>query len=368
MTDKYGMSSHKLPWHHEKLAEWQQGKRFVPIHIQIGITTGCNIACLGCYGQEIGQTDLKNKYDMPRETVRRLFKDSKDLGIKSITLIGEGENTIHPNFYDIIGYAREINLDLGIATNAVVMRKDKMEDILRSFVWIRNSLWAATREKYEEVQGKDRFNQVVSNVAYQVDVKRRKNLETTIGLQMVVRGENIDHIVPLAKLGRELGVDYFVVKPCADTPGRKFGIPFEELKNIEEKLARAEEYSVDGYSVIIKRDKFQSGDVHPFKTCYGTEFAIAIDARGNVAPCGHLLGYRKEEFNIGNINNTPFAEILSSDRYKEVQAKVKSLDVDKECETNCMHYHMNQFLEPLKQGRIKLEKPTGKPPPHINFP
>ena len=34
---------------------------------------------------------------------------------------------------------------------------------------------------------------------------------------MVVTKENMNDIVPLSKLGKECGVDYFVVKPCSDT-------------------------------------------------------------------------------------------------------------------------------------------------------
>ncbi len=323
MTDKYKMSGHKIPWHHKRVEDWQQGKAIVPIHIQIGTTTGCNLNCLGCYGQEIGQTDLEHKYDMPFEVAERLFRDSKDMGIKSITLIGEGENTIHPNFYEIIGAAREIGLDLGIATNAVSLKKDRMEEFLRSFVWVRNSMWAGEREAYKLMHDRDRFYQVLTNIAAQVESKERHELDTTIGLQMVVRDENIDQIVPLARIGREIGVDYFVVKPCADTPDGKFGISFEDLKGIDAQLEMSESFATDSYAVVIKRDKFESGDVHPFRVCYGTEFAIAIDARGNVAPCGHLLGHRAEDFNMGNINDNSLAQIVLSERYAEVQAKVK---------------------------------------------
>ena len=33
---------------------------------------------------------------------------------------------------------------------------------------------------------------------------------------MVVTKDNMKDIVPLAKLGKECGVDYLVVKPCSD--------------------------------------------------------------------------------------------------------------------------------------------------------
>ncbi len=270
MTDKYHMSSHKLLWHLERLEDWQKGGKISPMHIQLGITTGCNLDCCFCYGKEFGQTSWKDRREMPKKTIIDLFRESKESGIKSITIIGEGENTTHLDFYDIIDYAREIDLDLGLATNGIAIRKNSMSNFLRSFVWIRTSLCAAERSRYKEIHGKDRFHQVISNIESLVTVKKRNNLDTTLGLQMVVLPENIDQILPLTKLGKDLGADYFVVKPCADTPEKKFGIPFATLKNLDELLVEAENHSTEDYAVIVKFDKFQSGDIHPYITCYDT--------------------------------------------------------------------------------------------------
>jgi len=368
MVDKYHMSGHKLSWHEDKLKEWYEEGRISPIHIELGTTTACDLNCLGCYGTEIGRTLRGKPYHMPNDTAINLFRDAKEAGVGSITLIGEGENMVRPGFYELLDFSRSIGMDLGIATNTVSLREEKVEDFLRSFVWVRNSIWAASREKYLEIHKKDKFDQVIRNIGRQAEIKNKKGLETTIGMQMVVRNDNIDHIVPLAKLGRELGVDYFVAKPSADTPDKKFGIEYDELRDQEEIFLEAESHSIGEYEVVVKRDKFNCGETHPFKVCHGTEFAIAIDAHGNVAPCGHFLGYRKEDFNMGNINDIPFREILNSKKYWDVQAEIKTLNLDEECETNCMHYHMDQFLEDLKEGIIKLEKPDGPPPPHINFP
>ena len=56
---------------------------------------------------------------MPTDAVKKTFKDAKEIGVKSIALIGEGENTLHPDFYDILSYGKEIGLDLSLATNGI---------------------------------------------------------------------------------------------------------------------------------------------------------------------------------------------------------------------------------------------------------
>ena len=356
VEDKYRMTGHKLLWHLDRVNSWLKGERIAPVHIVLGITNGCNLACTYCYGDMIGKADKGNKFDMPKEALLRLFRDAKDAGVKSVGLIGEGENTLSPYFYDAIDCAREIGLDLGIATNGIAFKESKIKDILESFVWIRFSLGGATRESYIKVHGADRFEHVIENIRKCVKAKKKYGLKTTLGTQMVVIHDNIEDIVPLAKLSKELAVDYFVVKPCSDTPDKKLNVPHEEYLKLGELFKEAESYSDENYSVVIKWDKFGNLGLYDFKTCYATQFSMAINAKGDVAPCGHLLGYRKEEFYMGNVVEQSFKDVISSERYWDVQRKVQTLNVNKECETNCGYYYINGFLDTLK-----------KPPEHINF-
>ncbi len=356
VQDKYLMTGHKLLWHLDRVSDWLKGEKIAPLHIEIGITNGCNLACKYCYGDMIGKADRKNRFAMPKETLLRLLQDAKDVGVKSVGFVGEGENTLSPYFYDAIEYAREIGLDLGIATNGITFKDSKIKKIVESFVWIRFSLGASNRGTYLDVHGMDQFDRVMEVIKKCVKTKKRYNLKTTLGTQMVVIRNNIRDIVPLAKLSKELGVDYFVAKPCSDTPDKKLDVPHEEYLKLEDMFADAESYSDDNYSVVIKWNKFENLGLNEFKTCYGTQFNMTINAKGDVAPCGHLLGYHSEEFCMGNIIKQSFKDIIASERYWEVQKKVQTLNVNKECETNCLHHYINSFLESLKN-----------PPEHINF-
>lgn len=295
---------------------------------------------------------------MPLETMKNLFRDCKDVGVKSIAITGEGENILNPDFYDAINYARDINLDLGLATNGVSLKKERIRDMLSSLIYLRFNISAANPELYNIVHGRKFFDRVIDNIRECVRVKEKYNLPVTIGLQMVIINENFDDIIPLSKLGKELGVDYLVMKPCSDTPDGKLGSPHKKYRNSEETCKMAESYSDKNYSVIVKWEKLSNEGIKPFKICYGTQFMIAINGRGDVAPCGHLFNQsQKEEFHMGNIMEKPFRAIVFSDRYWEVQKKVQSLNVNRDCESNCKQYYINVFLDQLKH-----------PPDHINFP
>ena len=357
MNDKYNMSGHKLLWHLDRVNEYVNGKRFAPLNVQLGITNGCNFDCIYCYGAAVmGKVGVAERVDLPKDTIFGFLKDAKEIGVRSISLVGEGENTIHPDFHEVLEYARSIDLDMGMASNGIALKKDHIRLVLDSLVWLRFSVGGGTREVYERIHCRDAFDRFVDIVATAVDTKRKWGLKTTIGLQMVVMNENISDIVHLASLGRELGVDYLVAKPCSDTPDRKLAVPHEEYLKLESLFKEAESFATDTYAIVMKRSKFENKGRNDFDCCRATNFVIQISAKGNVAPCGHLLGYREKEFNMGNIVEQSFKDIVLSDKYAQVQRKVRLLDVNRECETNCLHYYMNHFLQGLEN-----------PPDHINF-
>ena len=119
------MDSHKLLWHLDRVNEWLNGSGIAPLHIDLGITTGCNISCVYCYGVLQGRTGVNDRFDMPKDIVIGLLKDAKDAGVRSIAFDGSGENTLNESLYDALDYAREIDLDVGLATNGVLLKKER---------------------------------------------------------------------------------------------------------------------------------------------------------------------------------------------------------------------------------------------------
>ena len=358
MSDKYQLTGHKLFWHLDRVKGWMERERIAPLHIDLGVTTGCNLACKYCYGTVMGRTNVAKRFDMPLETMKRLFKDCKDVGVRSIAITGEGENTLNPGLYDAMNYGKEIDLDLALATNGVPIPPDRMPDMLNALVYLRFNISAATPESYRVVHRKDEFERAIGNIKASVRVKREQNLPVTIGMQMVVIEENFGDIVPMAKLGKALGVDYVVMKPCSDSPQAHLGAPHKKYHDVEETCREAEAFTESPYSVIVKWAKLTNEGIKPYETCRGTQFMIAINGEGDVAPCGHLFNpAQREAFHMGNIIETPFREIVFSDRYWEVQRKVQSIDVNRQCESNCKQHYINMFLDQLAH-----------PPDHINFP
>lgn len=377
VNDKWNMDSHKLFWHLDRVEAWQRGEKVAPLHLDMGISSGCNMACTFCYGviqnRDGFGTNSKKIFHTPTEAVKQTFKDAKEIGVKSIALIGEGENTLHPDFYEIISYGKEINLDLSLATNGIRIDHKKLDIILNSLKWIRFNISAGTKETFQKIHRVNQMDRVLGNAKALAEMKKKLNSNCVIGFQMVVTKDNMNDIVPLSKLGRECGVDYFVVKPCSDTFDSRLDSPKGEYIEALDIFKEAEQYSNENYTVNVKWKKVLNGGWKDYDSCHGTQFILGLSGRGDVFPCGHWFQERRDEFLMGNIIEKSFKKIWESDRYWEVQEKIrKEINVNKHCESNCRQHYINRFL--FHEGKTNMEKikkdykkHIDRKPDHINF-
>ena len=87
------------------------------------------------------------------------------------------------------------------------------------------------------------FDNAMKNIRYAVELKKRLDLDVTLGIQMVLMPEFKDEIIPFAKLGVELGVDYAVIKHCSDDTEGSLGVDYSKYEELTETLLEAEQLS-----------------------------------------------------------------------------------------------------------------------------
>ncbi|MFA5186404.1 MAG: radical SAM/SPASM domain-containing protein [Patescibacteria group bacterium] len=353
MMDPYLLDGHKLLWHLDRVDQWETGARIAPLHIDLGITTGCNMRCLYCYGRLQGQTDVARRFDMPKRPLLDLLQSAQDIGVRSVAIMGEGENTLNDALYDALLHAHKIGLPVGLATNGLRLRRHEL--VLECLSWLRFNLSAADELAFNAVHGLPgrTLDAVLRNITSCVEIKRRRGLPVIIGLQMILLPQFTHQIVPMAKLGKEVGVDYLEIKPCSDTPSGRLGGPYI-YNGIEQALREAETFSTKSYSVAVNWRKLKGHKT--YGACYGTAFIIAISGDGRVFPCRHFFVFRCHEFFMGNILEASLKEVVESDRYWEVQGKVQHLHPSEDCEINCRQHYINEFLWAIQN-----------PPPQVEF-
>ena len=361
------LDGHKLLWHKERLEAWLEGERIAPITIDCSLTRKCTYRCIYCYGQ-LQANDTKR---MTRDVIFRFLDDAAEIGVKAISFVSDGESTCSPHLYDAILRGKQNGLDMALGTNGYLLKDERLEDILPALTYLRFNISAAKKERYDEIHGskKDCYLKVIHTIQACVRVKKENDLSVTIGIQMVLLPEFADQIIPLAKLGQELGVDYFVIKHCSDDEKGSLGIDYSKYHYLVNVLKEAESYSDGKYIVRAKWSKIMSGGKRKYSRCYGPPFMMQFSGSGLVAPCGMLFNSKYKKFHIGNIVDTSFKELLRSDRYWEVIHLIASekFNATTMCGTLCLQHKVNEFLWDLKMGDAVLEEVKSDPPLHINF-
>lgn len=361
------LDSHKLMWHKERVEAWLRGERIAPITIDCALTRRCPYRCVYCYGM-LQANDEKR---MTRDVIFRFLDDAAEIGVKAVSFVSDGESTCSPYFYDAVLRGKANGLDMAVGTCGNLFKEERLAEILAALTYIRFNFSAAQAPRYAYIHGCDEadFYKVLHTIKECVKIKKERNLAVTIGLQMVLLPDFADQIIPLAKLGKELGVDYLVIKHCSDDEMGTLGVDYSKYADCVDILKEAERYSTPDYQVAVKWSKILSGGKRCYCRCYGPPFIMQFSGSGLVAPCGMLFNEKYSEYHIGNIVDTPFKEIFKSERYWEVIRLISSeaFDATTMCGTLCLQHKVNEFLWDLKQGRIGLKAPEGKPPMHVNF-
>jgi len=361
------LDGQKLLWHQNRVKRWLDGERIAPITIDCALTRRCTYRCSYCYGQLQANDEKK----MTRDVIFRFLDDAAEIGVKAISFVSDGESTCSPHLCDAIRRGKENGLDMALGTNGYLLKDDRLADILSDLTYLRYNISAAHPARYAQIHGcrERHYHKVIETIRQSVEIKKREGLEVTIGMQMVLLPEFQDQILPLARLGRDLEVDYLVIKHCSDDEEGSLGVNYDAYFDLVDTLKRAEAMSDDRYSVQAKWSKILSHGKRCYSRCYGPPFIMQFSGSGLVAPCGMLFNRRYKKYHIGNIAETPFKELWKSERYWEVIRLISSPEFDAKtmCGSLCLQHKVNEYLWDVQQGRIPLPEPTGDKPNHINF-
>jgi MoaA/NifB/PqqE/SkfB family radical SAM enzyme len=367
MQDRIILDGHKVQWHRDRVEAWLRGERIAPITIDCALTRACGYRCVYCYGQ-LQANDEKR---MTKDVIFRFLDDAAEIGVKAISFVSDGESTCSPHLYDAVLRGKANGLDMALGTNGFLLKDDRLDDILPALTYLRFNISAADPARYAGIHGcpESAYHKVIGTIRKAVAIKKEKGLAVTIGLQMVLLPQFADQIIPLAKLGRELGVDYLVIKHCSDDENSSLGVDYEKYNDLVDILKLAETYSDDGYLVKAKWSKILSGGKRSYSRCYGPPFIMQLSGSGLVAPCGMLFNSKYKKYHIGNIAETSFKELWKSERYWEVINLIASekFDARTMCGSLCLQHKVNEFLWELKHGEVSLKDDPGEAPVHRNF-
>lgn len=352
MAENIRMDAHKLIYHPETVSRWLRGENIYPVEIEISPSGTCNHRCVFCAVDYIGYQPVF----LDQEVILRDIRHMGQKGLKSVVCSGEGEPLLNKNLPEIVNGIKSCGIDVAMSTNGVLFTKEKIEECLGAFSWVRYSIASMNQISYDELQrGKDGdLEKVKDNLSDAVRFKKDKRLKTTLGVQCLLLPDNVGQLPYMAKILREIGVDYLTIKPYSQHlhSKNKYEIDYTEMLDLERQV---KEYASEDFSVYFRTSAMQK--MHHkkcYKQCYGLPFMTHIDAKGNVWPCVAHIGVA--DLCYGNINVQSFEQIWEGRQRQEVNEKLNKMDINTICREACRLDEINKYLDELKH-----------PGEHVNF-
>lgn len=350
-------SQTKAMWHPDQIKALREGRRPIPVHVQLILSDLCNQDCHFCAyrmsaglsnelfvgDSELAKVGTNNpKRQIPTDKAFEIVKDCAKLGVKAMQFTGGGEPTVHPNYLQIIQLAQDLGMETSLVTNG--LRLKPLSPTIQALKWIRISIDAGTAQTYAAVRRVDprHWYKVWDNIQELAPL-----YSGVLGVGYVVTLDNYTEVASAADLAKQSGVHNMRVGAVFSRDGDRFyedKIP-EICEYIQDAKSR---YDGNGFEVLDLfgrrlNDLTMGSPTDPW--CSYQYFTVYIGGDLGVYRCcntAYTLAGR-----VGSLKDQSFLDVFPKLGYEPFDA------------TKC---RFCQFIGQNKAINSLLKEPT-----HVNF-
>jgi MoaA/NifB/PqqE/SkfB family radical SAM enzyme len=343
-----------IGFHKERVEAWARGEKIAPIFIDVAWTRRCQAACYFC----AAQTQASEGGIITRDHAISFLEDSAEIGVLAMNYISDGESTMVPWYAESVERAVDLGIAIGAGTNGIATTKPVLERILPRLSSFRVNFSAGEKKRYAEIMGLKQavYDIVIGNIKEAVKLVRDNKWPCVLNMNLVCDPDQSDQLLPFAKLAKELGVHYAIIKHCwVDTHmDNMLHVDYKGYDRIKDILTECESLSDETTKIVVKWNKLNTQGERQYSKCFGPPFALQMSGNGLIAPCGPLFNEKWRAFHVGNITQNRFKDIFESDRYWEVMRYIGSDEFDprKRCPSDCMQNLTNDWLYKYLDGKV----------------
>lgn len=291
----------------------------------IQVTQTCNLSCPHCYvdARASGERELSlNEHQTISNDVAALLATNPKVRY-GVNLTG-GEPFASPEIMSVVKAYRSAGLEVGISTNALLIKESYIQDLLDMSVVLSISLDGCTCSTHEAIRGPDTFDATIERIQNLVarGVKVGINfllhsgnfheLEATISLAARLGCSGFNPI-NLVQLGR--ACDSQLTRVSEATAFRRLAQHLDKHPEEQQLFARTSIFSSLGAGLLAGVSCTSCG--------VGNRPCAYIDSLSNVYPCANTQRF---EFLLGNLRETSLATCLRRDH--PVLVSLRGLNVE----------------------------------------
>ncbi|HRN51076.1 MAG TPA: radical SAM protein [Anaerolineales bacterium] len=288
-----------------------------PYKVDIALTYGCNNECPHCYNEA-------NRLDMPSLPLTEWYAvldRLAELGVPHLILTG-GEATLHPDLPQVIRYADQLGMVVGLNTNGRhIAHQDYMQQLADAGLnHVQFTLDSSRAEVHNAMMGAKAWHQTVQGIENAVASRVHVITNTTL------MRANMGHVEEIIEFLYSLGIRTFAMNGMIYSGGG-----FAHPNAIDEKempalLVRVRDKANEMGMRFLWYTPTEYCRMSPVeleigaKRCNAGEYSLCIEPNGDVLPCQSYY------VSAGNILHDPWeqiwdGELFQSFRYREQDPK-----------------------------------------------
>ncbi len=192
----------------------------MPIRLWIEPTNNCNLRCVMCLAEKISPAE---RGYMDFGLFKKIIDEARGY-VYDVYLHHRGEPLLHPQFSDMVRYARAAGLRVKFHTNATLLDRERTEQILDARPeLISFSFDGFTKEVYERIRVNARFDKTIENISGFLAEKKKRDLRypyTVLEeIEFPDESDNPEARKEFADRFRTLGLDELVFKKLYNWAG-----------------------------------------------------------------------------------------------------------------------------------------------------
>ncbi len=300
--------------------------------LYIEVTTGCNLQCTFC---------MRNIWDDPiavmKPDVFEAILDSLPAlpELNRVVFTSFGEPLSHPRILDMIEALRKRNLAITVGSNGTLLDAKLTEELVRLGVdRLVVSVDGARPETYAEIRGAS-LGLVIDNLRRLNEIKwRMGSLYPALGIEFVVLRSNVEELPALASLASQLNASRVIVSNVLAYTEDMVGQILYGHEPKDPHKAKSFPVRADAW-VMWGTMEFPRMHWGAERRCrFVKDNAAVVGWDGGVSPCYALShnysyhaidGLKKKvcRYSLGNVRETPLAEIWMSEAYVQFRSEVR---------------------------------------------
>lgn len=294
-----------------------------PLKAAWEVTELCNSRCLTCDRWRIKEDRDALSHIEGLDLIKQLSTNN----VVNLSFTG-GEPLLRQDIFDLISYAKNMNLTTSLSCSGHSINKKNAEKICHSGLdLIYISLDGASPETHDYTRGVDgSFKKTMD--AINLLQKTRINSKPRILINITINSINLSEIVEIADICSNKKVEGITIQPIQDFSEAKFNpersllltpkhikLLSEKIKDLIKKHSKLlpimNEY-LNNFEVFLEKPE----KLYKYR-CVAAYSTVIIDSKGEIFPCPVKFE------SLGNIREKSFKEIWYSGKSNELRKRIK---------------------------------------------